>query len=136
MYIIMSQLPFSSFKIESFDLLEGYITKFANNLHENFTDASNTDTTIIGSDEIIQSYLDLSNNIGLYNNLNKNPTDLIDNSGNLLYKKNLNFKETIPPLKDAVLEDSINMMNYSNNVYIISGIAIAVLVIGIFVKSR
>ncbi len=134
MYIIMSQLPFSSFKIESFDLLEGYITKFANNLHENFTDANNT--YIIGNDEIIQSYLDLSNNIGLYNKLNKKPYDLIDNSGNLLYKKNLNFKESIPPLKDAVLEDSINMMKYSNNVYIISGIAIAVLVIGIIIKSR
>jgi hypothetical protein len=130
----MSQLPFSSFKIESFDLLEGYITKFANNLHENFTDANNT--YIIGNDEIIQSYLDLSNNIGLYNKLNKKPYDLIDNSGNLLYKKNLNFKESIPPLKDAVLEDSINMMKYSNNVYIISGIAIAVLVIGIIIKSR
>jgi hypothetical protein len=132
----MSQLPFSSFKIESFDLLEGYITNFANNLHENFLDSSNTNKTIIGSDEIIQSYLDLSNNIGLYNRLNNNSNDLIDNSGNLLYKKNLNFKESIPPLKDAVLEDSINMMKYSNNVYFISGIAVAVLVIAIIVKSR
>jgi hypothetical protein len=132
----MSQLPFSSFKIESFDLLEGYITNFANNLHENFLDSSNTNKTIIGSDEMIQSYLDLSNNIGLYNRLNNNSNDLIDNSGNLLYKKNLNFKESIPPLKDAVLEDSINMMKYSNNVYFISGIAVAVLVIAIIVKSR
>ena len=132
----MSQLPFSSFKIESFDLLEGYITNFANNLHENFLDPSNTNKTIIGSDEIIQSYLDLSNNIGLYNRLNNNSNDLIDNSGNLLFKKNLNFKESIPPLKDAVLEDSINMMKYSKNVYFISGIAVAVLVIAIIVKSR
>lgn len=132
----MSQLPFSSFKIESFDLLEGYITNFANNLHENFLDPSNTNKPIIGSDEIIQSYLDLSNNIGLYNRLNNNSNDLIDNSGNLLFKKNLNFKESIPPLKDAVLEDSINMMKYSKNVYFISGIAVAVLVIAIIVKSR
>jgi len=140
----MSQLPFSSFKIESFDILEGYITRFANNLHENFIDASNTHTSIIGSDKIYQSYLNLSNNIGkynnlntdLYNNLDKTQYELIDNSGNLLYKKNLNFKETIPPLKDAVLEDSISIMNYTKNIYIISGIAITVLLIGIIVKSR
>ena len=127
----MNSLTFSSFKIEPFNLLEGYITNFANK--PNTTEEG---FQIIGSDEINQKYLDLSNNIGLYKSLNQNQGDLIDNSGNLLYKKNLNFKETIPSLKDAVLEDSTHIMNYNNNIYAISGIAIAILLIGIIVKSR
>ena len=130
----MNSLTFSSFKIEPFNLLEGYISNFdetiikPNNTEEEFQ--------IIGSDEINQKYLDLSNNIGLYNTLNQNQKDLIDNSGNLLYKKNLNFKETIPSLKDAVLEDSTHIMNYNNNIYAISAIAIAILLVGVIVKSR
>jgi hypothetical protein len=134
----MNSLTFSSFKIEPFNLLEGYISNFANNLDESKIKLNNTEDgfQIIGNDEINQTYSDLSNNIGLYNMLTQNQNDLIDNSGNLLYKKNLNFKETIPSLKDAVLEDSMNIMSYTNNIYAISGIAIAILLVGIIIKSR
>jgi hypothetical protein len=62
--------------------------------------------------------------------------DLIDNHGNLTFVNNTNFKETIPKLKDAVLEDTNNMMYYQNSMYVISGIAVAFLAIGAIIVAK
>jgi hypothetical protein len=74
----------------------------------------------------------------VYNIKNKDVTkyDIIDNSGHLLYKYDTNFKETIPPLKDAVMNDTLNVMNYNRNIYTITGFAVALLVIGIIFTSK
>jgi hypothetical protein len=131
----MDTFTFSSFE-KSTSNLEGYISQFANDLfltnNETVKEGLNLFTD---NSAIYQKYTDLSNNIANYlqkrRDLSNN--DLIDQSGNMLYKKNMNFKETIPPLKDAVLEDTINIMNYNNYMYTISGIAIGFLVIGIII---
>jgi hypothetical protein len=73
----------------------------------------------------------LIDNINKYNELNTNVAkyDVIDNSGNLIYKNGWNFKENIPNLKDAVLEDTIDLVNYQNNIYIFGSIAAATLIV-------
>jgi len=122
--------------------LEGYVERFTNSINPVVIDKqANKDETQINSYSFSEG---LETEVDIYNKLKTsmsspaslNNYDVIDNSGNLLYKKNLNFKETIPNLKDAVLEDSINIMNYNNNVYAISGIAIAFLIIGIIVSLK
>lgn len=133
---------YSEFNIESFQILEGYVERFTNSINPVVIDKqANKDETQINSYSFSEG---LETEVDIYNKLKTsmsspaslNNYDVIDNSGNLLYKKNLNFKETIPNLKDAVLEDSINIMNYNNNVYAISGIAIAFLIIGIIVSLK
>lgn len=131
----MSSLTFSLFE-QNTSNLEGYISQFANDLFLRNNDNVKEGLNLLNDNSAIyQKYTDLSNNIASYlikrQDLSNN--DLIDEKGNLLYKKNMNFKETIPPLKDAVLEDTINMMNYNNYMYTISGIAIGFLVIGIII---
>jgi len=129
-------MNYSLFNIEPFQLLDGYIEKFTNSLNmypETYTEEED-DFQVI-SKNITEGYT-LAEYSSLNTELNKKKYELIDNSGNLLYKKNVNFKETIPDLKDAILEDSVNIMNYNNNIYSISGIAIAFLIIGIFVFSK
>jgi hypothetical protein len=110
--------------------MEGYTERFTNSIDPffNFT----------GVTEGYQTELVEYNKVkdSMASPASMNNYDVIDNSGNLIYKKDLNFKETIPKLKDAVLDDSINVMNYNNNVYAISGIAIAFLIIGIIISSR
>jgi len=60
--------------------------------------------------------------------------DTIDNHGNLLYHSNPYFKETIPPLKDAVLEDKTDLVNYQNNIYVFSSlVAIGLVVAGVVI---
>lgn len=131
----MNSLTFSLFENNTSNL-EGYIPQFANDLF--LTEKENVKEGLNFFNDnaaIYQKYRDLSNNISSYlqkkQDLSNN--DLIDSNGNLLYKKNMNFKETIPPIKDAVLEDSINIMNYNNYMYTISAIAIGFLIIGIII---
>jgi len=117
----MSSLTFSLFE-QNTSNLEGYISQFANDLFLRNNDNVKEGLNLLNDNSAIyQKYTDLSNNIASYlikrQDLSNN--DLIDEKGNLLYKKNMNFKETIPPLKDAVLEDTINMMNYNNYMYTI-----------------
>lgn len=123
-------MNYSKFDIDSFHILEGYVEKFTNSVNPmpNFTQEKDG-FQLIG-DSFKEGYTTAE-----INDLN-NKYDVIDDNGNLLYKKDLNFKETIPNLKDAILEDTINTMNYNNNIYAISGIAIAFLVIGVIVLSN
>ena len=133
---------YAEFNIDSFQVLEGYADRFTNSV-EPFINhkQENKDDFQISSYSFTEG---LETEVTIYNNLKQsmkspaslNNYDVIDDNGNLLYKKNLNFKESIPKLKDAVLEDSINIMNYNNNVYAISGIAIAFLILGIFVSLK
>ena len=103
------------------------------------TDLSNYQTIYNDiNTKINNGYYNLSGNITKYNNLNDiiNNTnyDTIDNNGNLIYDVNTNFKETIPNLKDAVLEDTNNLVNYQNNIYIFSGIiAVSLIVASIII---
>jgi len=142
-------MNFTSFTIEPHHLLEGYIEKYANsNSSYSKTEIKDEDYLLIEPSSSKEGffistinttkYTDISNNIDKYNILNSNVKnyDLIDNSGNLLYINNNNFKETIPKLKDAVLEDSISMMNYNNTIYAVSGIGIAFLLIGIVISLK
>jgi len=126
-------MNYTQFNIEPFQLLEGYIENFTNLVDPlpKITQ-KNDEFKVIGNSfkENYTSYSDTE-----FKDLNTK-YDIIDNSGNLLYKKNINFKETIPNLKDAILEDSINILNYNNNIYAISGIAIGFLIIGIIVSSN
>lgn len=125
-----SSIEFSKFNLDSVHIMEGYTERFTNSIDPffNFT----------GVTEGYQTELVEYNKVkdSMASPASMNNYDVIDNSGNLIYKKDLNFKETIPKLKDAVLDDSINVMNYNNNVYAISGIAIAFLIIGIIISSR
>jgi len=146
----MVSLPFSFFE-KSFSNLEGYVSNLANNNHtssipnlsninynlEGFNILTDPSNVMYGS-TMYNKYIDLSNNLYSYtiSKSNEKKYDLIDACGNLLYKKNMNFKETIPPVKDAVLEDSVDVMNYTNNIYIISGITIAVLLIGVIIIKK
>lgn len=130
----MDSFTFSLFEKNTSNL-EGYIQQFANDLFLTNNNVKEGLNLFNDNAPIYQKYTDLSNNITNYlqkkQDLSNN--DLIDEKGNLLYKKNMNFKETIPPLKDAVLEDSVNIMNYNNYIYTISGIAIGFLIIGIII---
>jgi hypothetical protein len=148
----MDSLTFSFFE-KSTSNLEGYISQLANNHSisdiselflnkEGFNILTSADSNIYNNvkftTDSMSKYRDLSNNIISYTDMkqNENKYDLIDSSGNLLYKKNMNFRETIPPVKDAVLEDTIDIMNYNNYLYSISGIAVAFLVIGIIILKK
>ncbi len=89
-------------------------------------------------DTVYNKYTDLSNNITTYKTVKREESkyDLVDDSGNMLYKKDMHFKETIPKVKEAVLEDSITVMNYNNYLYTISGIAVAFLVAGVIIIKK
>jgi len=131
----MDSFTFSFFEKNTSNL-EGYIQQFANDLFLTNNDTVKEGLNLFNENTaIFQKYTDLSNNISSYlqkkQDLSNN--DLIDEKGNMLFKKNMNFIETIPPLKDAVLEDTINIMNYNNYMYTISGIAIGFLIIGIII---
>ena len=128
-----SSIEFSKFNLGSVHIMEGYTERFTNSIDPffNFTEKTEGYT---GTDTVIGKYNSVKDSMATPTSMNN--YDVIDNSGNLIYKKDLNFKETIPKLKDAVLDDSINVMNYNNNVYAISGIAIAFLIIGIIISSR
>jgi hypothetical protein len=137
-----SPLTFSFFEKNNHNL-EGYVSQLANNHSifntsvfsgvygtEGFNDISN--------DQPYQTYVKLTSKMVDYGTVKQNESnyDLIDGSGNLLYKKNMNFKETIPPARDAVLEDSIEVMNYNNYLYTISGISVAFLVVGVIIMNK
>ncbi len=145
----MDYLPFSFFE-KSKSSLEGYVSQLANNNYIpdipilSTKEVAGSKTTNIESFNMLMSdssniyvkYADLSNNINNYistRTQQEGKYELIDACGNLIYKKNTNFKENIPPVKDAVLEDSISVMNYNNYIYTISGIAVAFLAIGIII---
>lgn len=88
---------------------------------------------------INKKHYDLSNNIqNLYKlNKNQNNYDMIDNKGNLLHETNYNFKETIPSLKDAVFEDTNNLVNYQNNIYVFSSIvAVSLIITSIYILQK
>jgi len=134
-------MDYSQFNIDSFQILDGYVERFTNSMdpYVNFREEQTEDQN--KSNGIAEGF---ETEVNIYNNVkasmsspaSMNNYDVIDDSGNLLYKKNLNFKETIPKLKDAVLEDSVNIMNYNNNVYAISGIAIAFLILGVIISLK
>lgn len=141
-----SPLTFSFFE-KGTSNLEGYVSQLANNYSifntsvfsgidggEGFIVLLND----ISNADLYQRDIDSSDKITYYNKLKQHERkyDLVDESGNLLYKKNMNFRETIPPVRDAVLEDSIEVMNYNNYLYTISGIAVAFLVVGIIIINK
>jgi hypothetical protein len=154
----MESAKFSTFEIEPFTLLEGYINGYTPTTNcENITDnvrlksclesiQTNIEKIAIYGTatekplnrNISNAYYDLSNNMSIYNakNVDVAKYDLIDNHGNLTFVNNTNFKETIPKLKDAVLEDTNNMMYYQNSMYVISGIAVAFLAIGAIIVAK
>jgi hypothetical protein len=125
-----SSIEFSKFNLDSVHIMEGYTERFTNSIDPFFNFTEKTE----GYQTELVEYNKVKHSMASPASMNN--YDVIDNSGNLIYKKDLNFKETIPKLKDAVLDDSINVMNYNNNVYAISGIAIAFLIIGIIISSR
>jgi len=125
-----SSIEFSKFNLDSVHIMEGYTERFTNSIDPFFNFTEKTE----GYQTELVEYNKVKDSMATPTSMNN--YDVIDNSGNLIYKKDLNFKETIPKLKDAVLDDSINVMNYNNNVYAISGIAIAFLIIGIIISSR
>lgn len=131
----MESSTYSIFKMEPYNLLEGYITRFANLESKEEKEGFQI---IDNYNDINQNNLDLVANINAYKEKNEkvDDYDLIDDSGNLIYKKDFNFIETIPTLKDAVLEDSLNVLNYNTNIYAISGIAVAFLIIGMIVSYK
>jgi hypothetical protein len=83
-------------------------------------------------------YTELSTKIANYQSKNVNVAtyDTIDDNGHLLYEKNVNFKETIPKLKDAVLEDTNDLVNYQNNIYVFSGIIAVSLIIAAIIVIK
>lgn len=134
-------MHFSEFETEPFTVLEGYITRYTpldsscngSNMSSQqcVNDICNNMNILINYNKssllpLNNSYVDLSNSIGTYklSNHNVSDYDLIDNCGNLLFVSNLNFKETIPKLKDSVLEDTNDLKNYHNKIYSITGIGI------------
>lgn len=101
-------------------VLEGYI--------DNYTKHKNHQETFVVNgqpfDSSSKTFIDLSNNIGEYSKklAESDKYQLIDENGFLIYKNDNNFKETLPKLKDSVLEDTNDILNYQKNMFIVSGL--------------
>lgn len=66
-----------------------------------------------------------------------NNFDLIDDSGNLTFISNTNFKSSIPNLKTTVLEDTNDLANYQNNIYVTTSlISVMLVVVAILIVKR
>lgn len=99
-------------------ILDGYMDNYTKPMNESFS-----------------TNMELS--ISKYDVLHPSATkyDLIDASGYLIYKTDNNFKETLPKLNDAVLEDTTDMLNYQKNISVLSGIGALFLLGGVIAVS-
>jgi hypothetical protein len=106
-------------------ILDGYMDNYTKPANETFS------TNM----ELSQTNMELS--ISKYDVLHPSATkyDLIDASGYLIYKTDNNFKETLPKLNDAVLEDTTDMLNYQKNISVLSGIGALFLLGGVIAVS-